>query len=60
MSKVGKRVRLIKCNDPWTTLNSGEEGTIEFVDDMGTVHVQWDNGHTLGLCKDAGDRWVEL
>lgn len=60
MSKIGKRVQLIKCNDPHTNLKRGDEGTITYVDDMGTAHVQWDNGSTLGLCKDDGDRWIEL
>ncbi|NRB36736.1 MAG: DUF4314 domain-containing protein, partial [Rhodobacteraceae bacterium] len=26
-----------------------QEGVIRFVDDTGTVHVDWDNGRTLGL-----------
>ena len=28
------------------------------VDDVGTVHVRWDNGSTLGLVP-GEDRWTE-
>jgi hypothetical protein len=27
----------------------GTIGTVEFVDDLNTVHVKWDNGSTLGM-----------
>ena len=46
---VGQRVQLINMNDPYTTLKSGDEGTIKFTDDIGQIHVQWDNGSTLAL-----------
>ena len=45
----GKRVELISTSDPYTNLRKGDRGTIDFVDDMGTLHVTWDNGSTLGL-----------
>lgn len=54
---VGKRVRLIYCSDPYTLLKSGDEGTVTFVDDRGTVHVNWDNRSGLGLVEEAGDRF---
>ena len=56
----GKRVRLIRCDDPYTKLAPGQEGTVLFTDDTGTVHIQWDNGSRLGLCPDAGDRFEIL
>jgi hypothetical protein len=46
---AGTRVELIKMNDPYTTLKSGDRGTIQFWDDLGTAHVMWDCGSTLGL-----------
>ena len=46
---VGKRVELVKMNDPYTTLPPGTQGTVIMVDDLGTIHVKWDNGSTLGL-----------
>ena len=54
---IGKRVRLVACSDPHTTLTPGTEGTVVLVDDTGTVHVAWDNGSRLGLVAEAGDRF---
>lgn len=54
---VGKRVRLYNTNDPYTNLRAGDEGKVTSVDDMGTVHIAWDNGSTLGMIPDAGDRF---
>lgn len=31
---------------------AGTKGTIRLVDDMGTIHVEWDNGSHLGLVPD--------
>lgn len=57
--KVGDRVRLIYMNDPYTDLRSGATGTVNFIDDMGTVFVKWDNGSALGLLAGV-DRWVTI
>lgn len=43
------RVRLISMDDPYSRLQPGDEGTVRFIDDAGTVHVDWDNGSGLGL-----------
>jgi len=45
----GTRVRFISSSDPYTRLRAGEEGTVSVVDSLGTVHVDWDSGSTLGL-----------
>lgn len=47
--KPGTRVRLGWMNDPYTKLKPGEMGTVIAVDDIGTIHVNWDCGSTLGL-----------
>jgi len=35
----GTRVELIKMDDPYTTLKAGDKGTVAFIDDMATIHV---------------------
>lgn len=49
---IGKRIRLISTNDEYTSLQPGDLGTINFVDDTGTVFADWDNGSRLGLLPD--------
>ena len=55
---VGRRVKLLICKDSHTKLEAGAMGTVALVDDVGTVHVDWDSGETLGLCWADGDRWM--
>ena len=50
---IGKRIRLISTNDEYTSLKFGDLGTINFVDDTGTIFVEWDNGSNLGLLPDV-------
>lgn len=45
----GTRVELVSMSDPYTTLKTGDLGTVAFVDDIATVFVNWDNGSTLGV-----------
>ena len=54
----GDRVELVATTDPYTRLRPGDRGTIAHVADRPepTVEVQWDNGSTLAILPDAGDR----
>lgn len=46
----GTRVKLDRMDDPYCTiLMPGDEGTVDFVDDAGTIHVSWDCGSSLGV-----------
>ena len=36
-------------NDPFAPVPSGTRGTVDYVDDMGQIHMRWDNGRTLAL-----------
>lgn len=56
----GTRVELVHMNDPFNTrLSPGCKGTVVTVDDIGTIHVNWDCGSGLGIaygedvCKKA-------
>lgn len=53
---TGKRVKLIHTSDPHTDLKTGDLGTVAFVDDAGTMFVDWDNGSKLGLVR-GEDIW---
>ena len=44
----GTRVVLVRMEDE-QAVPKGTEGTVVCVDDIGTVHVSWDNGSTLGV-----------
>lgn len=45
----GTQVKLIRMDDPYLRLEPSEEGNVIGVDDIGTIHVKWDNGSTLGV-----------
>ena len=47
--KKGMVVELLRMNDPYRPVPSGTKGIIDFVDDSGTIFVNWENGSTLGL-----------
>ena len=44
----GQRVVLVRMDDV-TAPPKGTEGTVSHVDDVGTIHVSWDNGSQLGI-----------
>lgn len=47
---AGARVELVHMNDPFMDkLRFGSKGTVRCVDDMGTIHVDWDCGSSLGV-----------
>ena len=46
---AGKRIELIFTTDKYTTIKPGDRGTVDIVDDLGTIHINWDNGSQLGL-----------
>lgn len=45
----GVRVELLQMEDPYRKLPTGSKGTVTGVDDIGTIHVQWDCGSSLGV-----------
>lgn len=45
----GCRVELVQMNDPYSTLKPGDKGTVDFIDDTGTIFCNWDIGSTLGV-----------
>ena len=45
----GTRIRLNSMEDPYAPVAPGTEGEVDFVDDIGTIHMKWDNGRALGI-----------
>ena len=55
---AGLRVKLIHMEDPQAPA-PGKEGTVQFIDDIGTIHVAWDTGCSFGLVPGV-DEWKIL
>lgn len=49
---TGTRVKLDSMDDTQAP-PKGTMGSIIYVDDIGTIHVAWDNGSSLGLVPDV-------
>ena len=45
----GTRVELVSLEDHYSRMPEGTRGTVDAVDDIGTIHVRWDNGSGLGI-----------
>lgn len=54
---VGARVVLVFMNDAQAP-PVGTKGTVTHVDDIGTIHVKWDNGSTLGVVWGEDRVWM--
>lgn len=46
---AGTKVELVSMDDPYSKLKPGDRGTVNSVDDTGTVFVSWDCGSNLGV-----------
>lgn len=51
----GTKIKLIRMDDVQAP-PSGTIGTVTCVDDIGTIHMMWNNGSSLGLVPD--DKFV--
>ncbi len=45
----GTRVRLVSTADPCPDTKPGDTGTVNFVDNTGSVFISFDNGSLLGI-----------
>lgn len=49
----GTRVQLDSMGDDPRPVPAGTKGTVVAVDDIGTLHIEFDNGRSLGICPEA-------
>lgn len=54
---AGSAVKLIEMGTDPRPVEPGTIGTVVAVDDIGTIHVNWENGRCLGLIP-GEDRFV--
>lgn len=47
---IGTHVRLIHMSDP-QPVSKGTIGVVDFIDDIGQIHVKWENGSSLALVE---------
>lgn len=52
MYPKGTRVMLISMGEDPRPIEPNTKGTVKCVDDIGTVHCEFDNGRSLGLIPD--------
>lgn len=46
---AGTKIELIKMYDNTNPVPKGTKGIVDFVDDIGTIHMKWETGSSLGL-----------
>lgn len=49
----GTRICLDRMNDDPRPIPAGTKGTVSFVDDVGTIFANFDNGRMLGVCPEV-------
>jgi len=50
--KPGTRIELISMEDAFS-VPPGTQGTVDYVDDAGNIHMLWDNGRALSLIEEV-------
>lgn len=45
----GTRIELISMEDPFAPVPPRTRGTVKIVDDIGQLHMSWDNGRSLAV-----------
>lgn len=52
---AGTRIRMNHMDDPYSPIQPGTIGSVDYIDDAGNVHMKWDNGRTLSLIEGVDD-----
>ncbi len=49
MYPSGTKIRLTRMGEDQQRVPDGTIGTVRYVDDIGTIHMRWETGSSLGL-----------
>ena len=50
----GTKIKLLEpMKDEMYSVETGTIGEVDFVDDIGTIHMDWDSGSSLGLIPEV-------
>lgn len=49
----GTKIRLLKTMDDMQPIEAGSCGEVDYVDDAGSIHMNWENGRTLALVDEV-------
>ncbi|AWG03417.1 DUF4314 domain-containing protein [Trueperella pyogenes] len=55
MVRPGTWIKLTRMSDPYAPVPAGTYGIVTFIDSMGTIHVAWNNGSSLGLIPEIDE-----
>lgn len=55
MYSVGTKIKLIRMDDHYSRLPKGCLGVVKGVDDIGQIHMIWENGSSLALISDIDE-----
>lgn len=49
MYPPGTRIELLSMSGSYAPVPAGTRGTVKFIDSMGTLFPEWDNGRSFGV-----------
>jgi len=53
--KQGTRIKLVQMVQDPQPIEPNTLGIVDFVDDVGHIHMKWDNGRTLALIPNVDE-----
>lgn len=51
----GTRIVCLRMDDPFHPVPPGTRGEVDHVDDLGTIHMTWENGSGLALISEKDE-----
>ena len=60
MYPKGTRVKIIELCNYEKNYPAGLTGTVTHIDDMLQIRVKWDNGGSIALLPEEGDKFIKI